>query len=293
MNRFHALRACLHGVEPGKRGPKKGVYKFPLGTSLGLVEGGYQEESGSLGVINELNVEIEMPEWRQGNVMKKLYITALAVGVALGAQGAFVIEVDTFGPNLTDFTDTVTLKKFDPNLGELVRVTYTLDGTIAGEITADSENPVPRNVTLTVAGTISVKDGGSTRLEVSSSTSSGIVPLAADNEAGGFPDYVGTDATTFPAVNAESDSVSAVDAATLSWFTATFLDETFSWDIDAKGMSEATGSGNLAVLVQQYSSGTVTVRYEYNTAVPEAGTYLSGLGLLGMAAFAVRRMRRR
>lgn len=233
-----------------------------------------------------------MPEWRLGDVMKKLYITAVAVGVTMGAQAAFVIEVDTFGPNLTDFTDTVTLKKFDPNLGELVKVTYTLEGTIAGEITADSENPVARSVTLTVAGTISVKDGLTTKLQISDSASSGVIPLSPDNDPGGFPDYTGTDSTTFNTVMSDTDSVSAVDAATLSWFTATFLDETFSWDIDATGMSEATGSGNLAVLVQQYASGTVTVRYEYNTPIPEAGTYLSGLGIMGMAALAVRRMRR-
>jgi len=207
------------------------------------------------------------------------------------ARGDFVEFADDFGPSLTDFTDSVTLKKFDPNLGELFKVTYTLDATIAGEVSADSENPATRTVTLEVAGSVKVKEGAATLLEVSPFTSSGPIDLDPDNDA--FPGFIGTDATTFPAVLVDSTFGTAVDAPTLNWFTATFLDETFSWDIEATGDSRAISSANFATLISQFASGTVTVRYDYNAVIPETSTYLSGLGLLGVAALAGRRLIRR
>lgn len=223
--------------------------------------------------------------------MKKLCLSAVLLTAAVGARGAFVEESASFGPGLTDFTETLTLRKFDPNLGELSRVTYTLDVMFAGEISTDSENPSPRTVTLEMGGRVALWDGVETLLELSPAANSGPLGLDPDNDA--FADFVGTDAATFPTVLEDTASRSGVDTPTLSWFTATFLGETFDWQVDAQGFSAVLGSGNLAVTSRQFASGQVTVRYEYNAPIPETSTYLSAFGLLGIAALAGRRCLRR
>lgn len=223
--------------------------------------------------------------------MKKLCLSAVVLGVAAGARGDFYEVFDTFGPQLTDFSDSVTLPKFDPNFGNLISVTYTLEATLDGSVTVDSENPAATSVTFTIAGNLKVRDGATTLLDVSPSTSNGAA-LTADTDAG--PDFIGSDSAAFGAVLPANAGATTSNPADLSDFTATILGETFTWNVDAKGLSGVLGSGNQASLVNQSAGGIVKVRYEYSTqVVPEASTYVSGFGLLGLVALAGRRLVRR
>ncbi len=223
--------------------------------------------------------------------MKKLYISAVVLGAAVGAHGAFYQDSAVFGLGLTDFTTSVTLDKFDPNFGDLISVTYTLDATITGEVSVDNETATQVASTLIVSGRVKVRDGLVTWLEVSPSTMEDVL-LGPDSDD--QPDFTGNDAQTATETLSATDGETTTDLPTLNWFTATVLGETFSWDIDAVGLSGALGSGIQSRIPPHEVRGTVTVRYQYaSQIIPEASTCLAGLGLIGTVAWVGRRKAKR
>jgi len=231
--------------------------------------------------------------------MKKLFLSAVVLGSAVGAQGAFYENSAVFPLGLTDFTTSVTLDKFDPNLGDLISVSYTLEASVLGEVSVDNESANPASVTLIVAGQVKLRDGLATWLEVSSSTTEAAT-LGPDSDDA--PDFTGSDSQKLLATLTATDSETTTDLPTLNWFTATVLGETFSWDVDASGSSGVMGSGIRATIPPHQASGKVTVRYEYASQVrfdavaqviPEASTCVAGLGLIGVTAVAGKRMLKR
>lgn len=235
--------------------------------------------------------------------MKKLtFLTAGACAVALQASADFVTYLDSFGPSATDFSDTLILPKFDPQLGDLCAVTYTFRGFINGEVLFDSENPQPSTIKVRISGTIMLKDGATTLVSLAPIDQAEI-SVTGDNEAlDGFPspiprldtapDYIGTDAGSYSKVVGQVGVVN-VPVGDLPLFISSPGDTTVNWSVEAVGDSNASGSGNLGLFIGQDAGGSVEIRYEYNCVVPETSTYLAGLGLIGMAVAATRRFGRR
>jgi hypothetical protein len=222
--------------------------------------------------------------------MKKLYVSVVVLGAAVGVQGAFYQDSAVFGLGLTDFTTSVTLDKFDPNFGNLISVSYTLDATISGEVSVDNETATQAASTLIVSGRVKVRDGAVTWLEVTPSTMEDVL-LGPDSDD--QPDFTGADARTATATLNASDTETTTDLPTLNWFTATVLGETFSWDIDAVGLSGALGSGiqspDPAPRSARHRHGSLRIRLSDHSRSQHMS---GGLGLIGTVVWVGRRKAR-
>jgi len=225
--------------------------------------------------------------------MKKYAIlTVAACAATIQASADSVTFLDTFGPSATDFSDTLTLPKFDSRLGDLCGVTYTFRGAIAGSVFFDSENPQPSNIQVQISGTIVLKDGATVLVSLTPIDQT-VISVLGDNEPlSGLPDYLGTDAGSYSKVVGQVGVVN-VPVVDLPLFIASPGDTTLNWNVDAVGDSSALGSGNLASFISQTAGGSVEIRYEYNCVIPETSTYLAGLGLAGMVVAASRRVAKR
>lgn len=225
--------------------------------------------------------------------MKKLFMSALALAVALSASSAWAASISfssPYGPDSVGSAPTsVSLSKFDPSLGTLLSVTLELDATAdSGTIVWDNEAGVASTVTLGIGATVTANAPAAlTVVAVPLQVGNGSVD--ASNDVGA--DFVGSDSFTVTG-NVGVDSDSATLNSGLAPYIAAFLGDSFNVTVGSTIQTFLSTSGGFGPIdtTPGATSGLITVTYEYQP-VPEPASVV--LGLFGVAGLALAVARRR
>jgi hypothetical protein len=181
----------------------------------------------------------------------------------------------TVGPSTTDFNKLIQVQQFDPSLGTLTNVMFTITGNITTEAEVTNRDAVAQPISLMLTGALGLSYGGPGNSIVDELKSESLGFTAAANT-------VTTDGLTIDFLTMASfGSPSPV----LGNFTGPgFIDLTF----DASALSLVGGSGNIVSTISTTAGAEIEVKYTY-TLPPVVGVSapshvaLLGLGLLGFA----------
>lgn len=214
-------------------------------------------------------------------------IAVLAVAALAGAAVANeTISYDaTFNIARTNWSSNLVIPKFDPALGNLVRVSWTLGGTVNGSASFESLDASDATITTALSATITMYRPDNSVLDV-------VIPVVNNSDAAtafdGTIDFGGTSGKSYNELSG-SDNVSDDTTANddLALFTAAFNGETISLPVGAVGSSSGSGAGNLLLLFNTFAGADVKVTYEYE-AIPAPGA----IALLGLGGLVAGRRRR-
>lgn len=206
--------------------------------------------------------------------MKKIWGFAFASLMAAGAAHALQLpstsnytDTTTAGTDIGNWSETVALQQFNPVLGSLSAVTFTLSGGLLAEFYATSAQASPQTVTNTLLGQLRFAVPS---LKVQSLGFSESGSYALD----GFADELRT--------LEDSDSISFTLLGDWDSFVGTSV---FNVDVEASSQSAGQGGGNIDELTVPTFGATVSVRYDYTANhVPEPGS----LALVALALAASR-----
>ncbi len=190
---------------------------------------------------------------------------------------SFIIPQDTL-----DWDQTVSVPMFNPALGTLNSIKFTVDATFA--ITAQAENLAKTSKMASWEGTLSqtlFRGDGSTLVDITPFQWSFSKTLAAYDKV---TDFAGTSGVTHADGGTSSGSFVSTLAADLAAFTGT---GTIDMTASAREDTSFTGSsGNMLQLVTSEAGLTVGVTYSYTPPpIPEPVTILSicaGIGTLSV-----------
>ena len=227
------------------------------------------------------------------SLYKKISLLTIISTLALSVNAATVSFMDTINLQMTNWTETLTVDKFDSSLGTLTSISFTLEGTVEGAANYESLDAGPANVTLDLSAIIEVNRPGGGTLIVD------VQPLANVTDSAdpfdGAIDFGGTSGNSFPGLtDTDTDAAVSSAAADLALFTGNAGD-TITLDATASGMSTGSGAGNLVTQFMTSASANLTVEYTFDEAppvnpVPEPGTmFLMGAGILGLIGIRKRR----
>lgn len=220
-------------------------------------------------------------------MIKKL-TAALALTAVFGTSAQAAVLQFEAGKALTttNWTDALSIGKFDSSLGDLTSIKFLLTGNVAGIGKGESLDAGASNVTLSLASTLTLKrPDGSTVVVANPLFSTSYAFSSFD----GTIDFGGTSgASTGTVFSSASNSFTSTSISDFALFSA-LGGGNIVLDLGAVGTSGATGAGNLITQFNTSAGADVTVIYEYTavTAVPEPETYgmvLLGLGLVGSLA---------
>jgi hypothetical protein len=189
--------------------------------------------------------------------------TAILVGSAQ-AQTQEVCFTDSIPLTSTNWSDSVTIPKFDPMLGDLQSIRFTLTGNAQGTASAESLDTSPTVVTLQFSSTLTLTRPDNSVIVIS-------IPLANFMDTftafDGTIDFAGTSGASHTGINATQSEVvnSPPPASDLVLFTGP---GTITLPVTAVGSSIATGSGNLISQFLQQAAATVEVCYTYLPNTP-------------------------
>ena len=167
--------------------------------------------------------------------------------------------IETIPPARTNFTATVTFPQFDPSLGTLTGITFTLVGHVEGTFQFESLDVVPAPVTGLLRARIALnRPDNSLLMAVLPTVTTMDLVTAFDGDI----DFGGTSGRTLTGLAAvATDSLTAPPPASdLALFTGT---GTISLPVVATGQSTASGSGSLAIGFTTSAAAVVTVTYSY------------------------------
>ncbi|HTH46224.1 MAG TPA: choice-of-anchor E domain-containing protein [Candidatus Limnocylindria bacterium] len=219
--------------------------------------------------------------------------SALALG-ALTASSAFALTDGPYnvyypsveGVQLTSFSSTIDIPKFNVAGGTLTSISITLAGSIQANQKAESLDNAPASLTLTTDATLTLKRPDNTPIVIT-------IPEALNHFSASIfdntIDFGGTSGVTFTAAPGNSSDNQVLSGASdLALFTGA---GNVTLPISGSAGTSATGAGNI---ISQFSTSAnvhATVTYTYSTTqVPEPKVYgaigaVACLGLLGYRRF--------
>ncbi|MFN0243837.1 MAG: choice-of-anchor E domain-containing protein [Planctomycetota bacterium] len=168
---------------------------------------------------------------------------------------------DSVPVQTTDWTNSVTLSKFDPALGILTGLRIDLGGHIEGSIFFESQDPQPQTVTTNLQATIELSRPDASLIVSASPQVSHVDAVGAFD---GLVDFGGDSGKTYS--NQSQDVTvshsSPPPRSDLPLFTGSSgAPGTIVLGVRAVGHSAATGSGNITQGFQTFASAVVTVTY--------------------------------
>jgi hypothetical protein len=189
---------------------------------------------------------------------------------------------DTIPMTTTTWFDTLSVPKFDPALGTLLGIDFSLTGTVSGSAAYESLDADPATITLNLTAEVVVQRPDLSQLIV-------VLPVVnvVENSAAfdGTIDFDGPSGSTFTNLNATltNTASSPPPASDLVLFTGP---GTINLPVSASGMSSGSGAGNLILQFATSAEAEFTVTYHY--LVPEPAT----LAMLAGGAIPLFRRRR-
>jgi uncharacterized protein (TIGR03382 family) len=213
-------------------------------------------------------------------------ISCVGAAIAAALAGAANAEIVCYSGSValatTNWSNSIVIPQFNPALGTLNSISWTLNGSVAGSASYESLDASPTTVTLNLSATLTLFAPDSSTLQVT------IPSVSVSEGAGAFDGSVDFDGASGSAFNslsgASSGSGSSTSPALLAAFTG---GGTVSLAVTGVGSSNGTGAGNLLLLFQSLAGADAQVCYDY-TPIPTPGA----LALVG-AGLAVAGRRRR
>ncbi|MEM9343082.1 MAG: choice-of-anchor E domain-containing protein [Pseudomonadota bacterium] len=193
-------------------------------------------------------------------MMKRLALLAAAMATSATASTAATLSFsDSVAVQSTDWSETASVSKFDPSLGTLTSVRFTLFGEVEGDATAESLDASPSQVTLDVEARITAAGAG---LPAALGT---VVPVASVVQNftafDGVIDFDGGSGASLLGLTGDETVVNVFnDAATLAFFTGL---GTADIDLTGEGLSSGSGAVNLISQFSTSAGGTITVEYTF------------------------------
>jgi hypothetical protein len=181
-------------------------------------------------------------------------------GAAWAAPQLQVCHTDAIPLATTNWTDSVSVPKFDGSLGVLLSVDFELTGHIAGSAAIESLDAQPSTVTTTYQAAITLTRPDTSVLVVAIPNQMFIDNLSAFD---GTFDFGGTSGITHAGLSIQDvQSSNSTAPADLALFTGP---GSIVLPVKADGTSTASGSGNL--VTQFLTSAEAGVRVCYNYAL--------------------------
>ena len=223
--------------------------------------------------------------------LRSFTVAALALTAVTSASQAAVISFNDAiaPPERTNYTSSLIFGRFDPGLGRLQSVSFTLSGLVTGNIRVESEDEQPATVTENLQATVTLQRPNSSTLIVA-------IPVASFTDTftayDNVTDFSGTSGVTRNNITGTQDAAAITSTPEdLALFTGT---TDIVLPISAAGTSVASGAGNIVSAFTTFAGASATVSYTYEeaavtppaTSVPEPstlalfGTALFGLGLV-------------
>ena len=207
---------------------------------------------------------------------------ALSFGAAQAASVSFSGSTPTAPGTFTttNFTNPISFSKFNPALGTLTSIDFTLAGGISGSIKLESQDAQAATLTSNLGATITLQRPDGSSLAFTTPTAA-FTDRVGPND--GTIDFGGTSGVTHAGITANgSTAASSATAADLALFSGT---GNISLLVNAVATSNGSGAGNLIQQFQTAARADATVTYNYTaatTTVPEpASMALLGAGLIG------------
>jgi hypothetical protein len=213
-------------------------------------------------------------------VLVSVALIVACCGPALVAHGGTVTYTDSVPQTVTNWNNSVSVPLFDPSLGTLDSVSFTMTGYVQGTGQFESLDATPSTVTMDLAATLKLKRPSGSTLVISLpdfNTSDNVT--AYD----GITDFGGTSGKTYSNVGAnDTESVNTSSPSDMTLFTGV---GNITLPVSATGSSNASGPGNIVESFATTAWADVSVTYNYQV-VPEPSTLaLLGIGAIGLLAW--------
>jgi hypothetical protein len=191
------------------------------------------------------------------------------------------VQTFSFADSTTGWTNLVAAQQFDPSLGTLEQVNFTLSSDIQASVAAENLDPTAASIATTQTATVTLDLAGSSQTLSTDASVASYTTLAAYN---GSTDFAGPSGFIDQGLTAGPfDYASPGDFASTA--TSTTSDDLAAYtgqgtvDLPIVSSSTATigGPGNLLAQLLAQSGATVTVSYTYQPVpvVSNAGDTVS------------------
>jgi hypothetical protein len=185
---------------------------------------------------------------------------------------------------MTNWSNTISIPKFDTTLGTLDSITFVLAGHVEGAARLESLETIPANVTVDLSAILKLMRPDTSQIVVT-------IPVVSVTEliAGfdGLIDFGGPSGRTHEnlSANHSETAVSPPPASDIALFSGT---GDIVLPVSAEGFSSGSGAGNLLLQFNTLASAEATVTYDY-TGVPEPSGLLALMtGMSSLAGLALR-----
>ncbi len=218
------------------------------------------------------------------NRLNIVLFTALTVVMSLQA-GAAVISYNASIPfSTTNWAQALAIQQFDPALGTLTSVAFTLTGKLEGAARFENLDAAPGQVVMNLSALIVLKAPDDSILASSAPSQSTSDSVTAFD---GTEDFSGTSGKTYLALT---------DSVTVSNIINSGLDPyigvgTINLPIMATGSASGAGPGNLVLQFDMKAGADILVEYTYEPIPEPSGLLAFGFGVAAFAG-AIFRMKK-
>ena len=207
--------------------------------------------------------------------MKRLAVCAGVLTFAAGVQAATI----SHGPfnialSSTNWANSLNVPQFNPALGTLTQIDFSLSGHVEGTAKFESLDASPATINLSLQATISLQ-----RPDLSSLVT--VIPVAntSDNVSAydNTMDFDGSSGKTYSGLSGNDTLMfsSPPPLADLALFTGV---GSINLPVSATGSSSGSGAGNLITQFLTSASAEASVTYHYTPAPEPASLALLALG---------------
>ncbi|MCB0187239.1 MAG: choice-of-anchor E domain-containing protein, partial [Caldilineaceae bacterium] len=190
-----------------------------------------------------------------------IFLLLLVLGISLLHAPLVHAEERSYSDEIpirrTDWTDTLSIPRFDPTLGILTKVEFVLVGKVNGVARLENMDAAPATVTAESVADVLLELPDGTFVAAASPRAAKSRDLA---EFDGDLDFGGDSGTVIDNIVGIdiSERVSYTDADSLAFFTG---DGAIDMTIRTTSRSRATGSGNLALSFSTSAGAAITITY--------------------------------